>query len=1137
MSVLSMDAIRHTRATSYTEVKNAKMNRVIGELHALYYSVLWRCADADAVDSFLASPVSTWAEELDRVKREITSSSEAKCVAWYKSYLKQVAKMGRSVSSNNGGNNGGNNGDNNEDNNEVYHNMAANNAVVLVQVFVQKLCYLPRKTDYLKFLAYSSSRSKPLTEEAVLIYLKDNNDFKYLEQCRRHFYGLAEPGVVEKSGDRGRQSDETVVVARVRYYGPVGTSGYAKVGHNIARALSLTPGVEVQFVPAQFHNYRESDDADNVLLSKLAQTRFSRVTPEEVKDHEKPRHIVVPSHVIIHSPPDLWPAICAAERAKNPGVIIYGITVWEAERLPYQWSTYVRFVDRVSVPSTFSAKAFESAGIPVDVVHHPIDGDDESVDPKGGDKMGNRMKTDPSDRCMLYRDGLRARYSYVFYNISEWTNRKGLTDLISAFTRRFYGRTDVLLYVKTHGDVSEAEADDFVLASVEAGREKERSGAVDASRSSDDEAMGSNTGDEGRRILHHNVVLDYERVSDAYIDDIHRVADCYVSLCKSEGHGVGACYAALFGNPVIITGYGGQTDYLQGDDVSFVRYDLEPACYCTTWSKKHRRCGLLPHCRYFNGFVPAIHVWARPDVDHCLLEMERVLARSLDNRDREKGYALLSSNRASDFIKTRFDARSCGSALKRSLLETTKQRESERYEYVSAAIREDEQCAASSEASSLFLPQRHFYDFEGPSKKGKKRARVLVVASYGYGNVGDDSYGELIRYAFRQSEKDVELAFCPDSCLLLADGTYRHVDKFMTDDAISKRTPEFVAARYLASFDYLIVGGGGLLSRERLRNKTHNSIWFYTELFARTGKPYYIISVGFQDIECRHKSDDIKGLHALKGMLDGAQLVSVRSVVDYKLAADIMSDGAPFLCYHPDMAYSFGRVFPSVLPDDADDDHRQDRGRDVVMVVATSTWVNVKRTVVVADVLKHVREGDELVFANWGGVAGDGRDLSGLYPDDVRETFPGATIFPGIMPAWDWIARKDDGSRNATLRDVWRLLRRTRVLFTGRYHGVVLGKAAGVPKVETYGYTNYKFEADRMSLHPLMDAASLDTASFVPLDNVKRIILTDKKKKHREWKDHDRNTAIVNLHNVTGIDVEMLQNWKNDRLEECLQER
>jgi len=187
--------------------------------------------------------------------------------------------------------------------------------------------------------------------------------------------------------------------------------------------------------------------------------------------------------------------------------------------------------------------------------------------------------------------------------------------------------------------------------------------------------------------------------------------------------------------------------------------------------------------------------------------------------------------------------------------------------------------------------------------------------------------------------------------------------------------------------------------------------------------------------------------------------------------------------------------------------------------------------------LKHVREGDELVFANWGGVAGDGRDLSGLYPDDVRETFPGATIFPGIMPAWDWIARKDDGSRNATLRDVWRLLRRTRVLFTGRYHGVVLGKAAGVPKVETYGYTNYKFEADRMSLHPLMDAASLDTASFVPLDNVKRIILTDKKKKHREWKDHDRNTAIVNLHNVTGIDVEMLQNWKNDRLEECLQER
>lgn len=52
-------------------------------------------------------------------------------------------------------------------------------------------------------------------------------------------------------------------------------------------------------------------------------------------------------------------------------------------------------------------------------------------------------------------------------------------------------------------------------------------------------------------------------VSDEEMDDIHRKCDCYVSFSHSEGVGMGAVEAALHDKPVIITDYGGATEYIK----------------------------------------------------------------------------------------------------------------------------------------------------------------------------------------------------------------------------------------------------------------------------------------------------------------------------------------------------------------------------------------------------------------------------------------------------------------------------------------------------------------------------------------------------------------------------------------------
>ena len=63
--------------------------------------------------------------------------------------------------------------------------------------------------------------------------------------------------------------------------------------------------------------------------------------------------------------------------------------------------------------------------------------------------------------------------------------------------------------------------------------------------------------------------------TDRDIGALHHRGDCFVSLCRSEGWGLGAFDAAAYGNPVVTTGFGGHSDYLAGTPY-LVDFDLVP---------------------------------------------------------------------------------------------------------------------------------------------------------------------------------------------------------------------------------------------------------------------------------------------------------------------------------------------------------------------------------------------------------------------------------------------------------------------------------------------------------------------------------------------------------------------------------
>jgi glycosyltransferase involved in cell wall biosynthesis len=169
---------------------------------------------------------------------------------------------------------------------------------------------------------------------------------------------------------------------------------------------------------------------------------------------------------------------------------------------------------------------------------------------------------------------------FVFYTIGEWNERKAVFKTIECYLRAFSGRDRVSLVVKTsHRDHTLARSPG--------------QGAV---------TKGTTAWSVAHLLAQHAdppaLRLVTGELTHGDIAALHRRGDCYVSLCRSEGWGLGAFDAAAHGNPVVTTGYGGHLDYL-ADSPYLVGFDLVPV---------HDPAGFPSYAPYQR--------WAEPDVDH-----------------------------------------------------------------------------------------------------------------------------------------------------------------------------------------------------------------------------------------------------------------------------------------------------------------------------------------------------------------------------------------------------------------------------------------------------------------------------------------------------------------------------------------
>ena len=310
----------------------------------------------------------------------------------------------------------------------------------------------------------------------------------------------------------------------IKYISPAfDNSGYAQASRGNILALHSL-GVPITLSPISFEQQRPDLGKEGELLKGLVN-----------KDIEY-------NVVIIHTTPEFW------SREKEAGKVNVGYTIWETSKLHPDWKNYINEnVDKVLVGSRWNVDVFKNSGVevPIGVVPHGI-----SVDEFNGVKPYNIAGV-PDD-------------AYVFYSIFQWTERKHPVALMKAYWYAFQNAEEnVALVLKVYrGNYSEGEKE--------------------AIRTTVKKLKAVTPMD-----YHPKVYLILDLLSQDEMLGLHARGDCYVSLDRGEGFGLCPFTAAACGNPIIITGYGGATEYAKPRNSYLVDYNLTPV-HGMPWSPWYR---------------------------------------------------------------------------------------------------------------------------------------------------------------------------------------------------------------------------------------------------------------------------------------------------------------------------------------------------------------------------------------------------------------------------------------------------------------------------------------------------------------------------------------------------------------------
>ncbi len=234
-----------------------------------------------------------------------------------------------------------------------------------------------------------------------------------------------------------------------------------------------------------------------------------------------------------------------------------GYWAWELQEFPDKWLDSFDLVDEVWVPSTFVKEAIEKKSpVPVITIPHSIEV-----------PLFNRI-------TRSYFSIPRGRFLFFsMYDVLSLQERKNPQAVIAAFKKAF-NRNDpsVGLVIKINNSYKNLKEVDLLKKEV---------------------------------IGYRNIFLINKVLNRIEINGLLNSVDCFVSLHRSEGFGLGLAEAMYLGKPVIATGWSGNLEFMSEENSLLVDYEM---------TKIGENVGPYTHDQ----------MWAEPDVDTAAQHMKEI---------------------------------------------------------------------------------------------------------------------------------------------------------------------------------------------------------------------------------------------------------------------------------------------------------------------------------------------------------------------------------------------------------------------------------------------------------------------------------------------------------------------------------
>lgn len=252
-----------------------------------------------------------------------------------------------------------------------------------------------------------------------------------------------------------------------------------------------------------------------------------------------------------------------------PGENVYRIAywAWELEAVPDDWVKAAELVDEIWAPTEFVAEAMRRR-MPCPVFRMPPGVEIGPIEPIARGELGL-----PEDHFIFL----------FMFDLHSQMHRKNPVGVFEAFREAFRDDDKATLVIKcTGGDIH-----------------------------------GGDLAILGETIRGRNVILLDRLMTRAQAYGLIGMSDCFVSLHRSEGFGLGLAEAMLLGKPVIATGYSGNLDFMTRENSYLVDYEMVEIT-------EDRPI-------YTRG-----NIWAEPSIPHASALMRQVYDRPAEARARAR---------------------------------------------------------------------------------------------------------------------------------------------------------------------------------------------------------------------------------------------------------------------------------------------------------------------------------------------------------------------------------------------------------------------------------------------------------------------------------------------------------------------